>query len=176
MSKYRLPCECGKGIVIDASQAGQRIACECGAVLEVPTLRGVRALEPVQASASASRPAADWDFSRGLIFAGSIILIVIGAGVAWFGYEGLRAAPKITREDETKSFDKAIDELPPEEVYTIWKDFRDRGLGARGQNSLVEIRNFRAGRQRILAIGLALGAGGMLGAIGATLGRRKTSA
>jgi hypothetical protein len=176
MSKYLLPCECGKGIVIDASQAGQQIACECGVLLEIPTLRGVRALETVDDATSDSRRSAEWDSSRGLIFAGSLILFVIGAVVAYFGYDGLRATPKISREAETESFDKAIDDMSLEEVYETWKTIREHGLGARGQNVYVNIRKFRADRQRVLTIGIALCVGGLLGAIGATLGRRKSSA
>lgn len=176
MPKYHLPCECGKGIVIDASQAGQQIACECGVLLEVPTLRGVRALEAVDETTSASGQVAEWDSSRGLIFAGSLILFVIGAAVTLFGYDGLRATPKISREAETELFDKAIDDMSLEEVYETWKGIRDHGLGARGQNIYVNIRSFRAGRQRILAIGMTFCVVGLLGAIGATFGRRKSSA
>lgn len=176
MSKYLLPCECGKRIVIDASQAGQQIACECGKRLEVPTLRGVRELEPAQEATPASRPPAEWDSSRGFIFAGSLILFIIGAGIAYFGYDGLRSTPKISRELETETFDKAIDEMSLEEAYEAWKGVREHGLGPRGQNVYVNIRNFRAGRQRTLAIGIALCVGGVLGAGGTMLGRRKASA
>ena len=176
MSKYLLPCECGKGIAIDPSQAGQQIACECGKLLEVPTLRGVRTLEPVPETTSPSRQAAEWNSSRGVIFAGSLILFVVGAAVSYFGYEGLRATPNITRKAETESFDKAIDEMSLDEVYETWKGIREHGLGERGQNVYVNIRSFRAGRQRILAIGIALCVVGLIGGIGATLGRRNSSA
>ena len=173
MSKYLLPCECGKGLIIDTSQAGQRIACDCGVLLEVPTLRGVRALEAVQENPSTSRAAADWDSSRGMIFAGSLILFVIGAGVTYLGYAGWRATPNITREVETELFDEAIDDMSLDEVYETWKDFRERGLGARGENPFVNIRQLRAGRHRTLVIGLALCLGGLFGGMGSMLRRRK---
>jgi hypothetical protein len=41
---------------------------------------------------------------------------------------------------------------------------------------LVNIRAFRAGRQRMLTIGIALCVVSLLGAIGSMLGRRKISA
>jgi len=176
MSKYLLPCECGKRIAIDASQAGQQIACECGELLEVPTLRGVRALEPVPETTPPLRQAGEWNSSRGVIFAGSLILSVIGAAISYFGYEGLQATPNITREAETESFEKAIDDMSLDEVYEMWKEVRNHGLGPRGQNVFVNIRSFRAERQRILVIGITLCLVGVLGAIGATIGRRKSSA
>jgi hypothetical protein len=172
MTKYLLPCECGKGIVIDASQAGQRIECSCGALLEVPTLRGVRELEPVQAATSGSRPTADWDSTRGMIFAGSLLLFVMGAAVVFFGYSGLQATPNITREAEVKLFDKVIDEMTLDEVYEAWKGIREHGLGEQGQNAYVNIRNFRTGRLRIIATGMVLCVVGLLGSLGALWGGR----
>lgn len=176
MSKYLLPCECGKGIAIDVKQAGQQIACECGKLLEVPTLRGVRKLQPVQASETSSRKTNEWNASRGMIFAGSLILFVIGGTVSFFGYDGLRGTPNITRELERASFDKSIEEMSLDETYETWKRVREHGLGPRGQNVLVNIRAFRSGRQRMLTIGIALCVVSLLGAIGSMLGRRKISA
>ncbi|MDA1051964.1 MAG: hypothetical protein O3C40_15975 [Planctomycetota bacterium] len=184
MSKYLLPCECGKRITVDLSQAGQQIACECGQLLEIPTLRGVRELEPVQQTTSSARQSAEWDSSRGMVFAGSLILFVIGAAVSYFayagfsrfGYAGLRDAPNITHEVERESFDKAIDDMSLDETYEAWRAIREHGLGPRGQNVYVNIRSFRAGQQRLLTIGIVLCVVGMLGAIGSTLGRRKPSA
>jgi len=176
MSKYLLPCECGKAIAIDASQAGQQLTCECGKLLEVPTLRGVRELEPAPDTASSRRPAVEWESSRGMIFAGSLILIIIGAAVTYLGYNGLRATPNITREAETETFDQRIDDMSLEEVYETWKEVREQGLGERGENIYVNIRSFRAGRQRLLVIGIVFCVGGLLAAVGVTLGRRKSSA
>ena len=173
MSKYLLPCECGKGIAIVVSQAGQQIACECGKLLEVPTLRGVRKLKPVPETTSSSRRVAEWGSSRGAIFAGSLILFVIGAAVSYFGYEGLQATPNITREAERETFDKAIDDMSLDETHAMWVHFREHGLGPRGHDPYVNTRIFRAGRQRTLWIGIGLCVVGVLGAIGTTLSQRK---
>lgn len=176
MSKYLLPCECGKEIAVDVKQAGQQIACECGRLLEVPTLRGVRELEPVREIGPSSRQTADWNSSRGMIFAGSLILFAIGGAVSYLGYAGLRATPNVSREVERESFDKSIDAMSLDEMYETWKNVRTHGLGPRGQDMFVEIRAFRTGRQRMLTIGIVLCVVGSLGAIGSVLGRRETSA
>lgn len=176
MSKYLLPCECGKAIVIDASQAGQQLACECGKPLEVPTLRGVRELQPAPETSSQRRRPVEWNPSRGTIFAGSLVLMIFGAAISFLGYNGLQTTPNITREHETEAFDQRIDEMSLDEVYEIWKEIRELGLGERGGNIYVNIRNFRAQRQRLLVIGIVLCVGGLLGAIGANIGRGKPSA
>ncbi len=176
MSKYLLPCECGKSIAIETSQAGQQLACECGKQLEVPTLRGIRALDPLPEMAASSRRSAEWDQSRGMIFAGSLVLILIGAAVSFLGYDGLRTTPNITREAETEEFDQRIDEMTLDEIYETWKEVRVQGLGERGQNVYVNIRSFRAGRQQMLVVGIVLCVVGLLGVVGTMLGRRKSSA
>lgn len=173
MSKYLLPCECGKGVAVDIKQAGQQLACECGKLLEVPTLRGVRELEPLSDSASSIPKRADWDRSRGMVFAGSLLLFVLGASVSFVGYQGLRTSPNITREDEMESFDTSIDEMSLDETYATWQMIREHGLGPRGQNIFVNIREFRAGRQRMLTIGIALCVIGALGGMGSVVGLRK---
>ncbi len=50
MSSFLLPCTCGRQTVVTPSQAGQAVRCECGAPLEVPTLRGLRELAPATAA------------------------------------------------------------------------------------------------------------------------------
>ncbi|MCA9122820.1 MAG: hypothetical protein H6822_36710 [Planctomycetaceae bacterium] len=170
MSKYLLPCECGKGIAVDIKQAGQQIACECGKVLEVPTLRGVLDLEPVPEATTQLPPASVWNPARGMTFAGSFALVVIGAVVAFFGNAGLRSAPDISREVELESFDKTIDDMTLGEVYSAWKGIREHGLGARGENVFVNIRAFRAEKKRVLWLGALLCAVGAAGVVVATLG------
>lgn len=175
MSKYLLPCKCGKKIPIDLSQAGQQIPCECGTIVEVPTLRGVRELERSEAPVSASESRTEWDPTRGMIFAVSLLLFVTGAAVAYFGYQGLRATPDISNEVEQEEFASAVDDMTVVETYEVWQSIRDSGLGPRGQNVYVNIRKFRSGRKRTLAIGIAMCVIGVVGAIGANVGQSRRS-
>src|SRR5678815_2344165 len=50
MSHYLLPCACGQQISVSAAQAGESLRCSCGAMVEVPTMRGLRELERVETS------------------------------------------------------------------------------------------------------------------------------
>lgn len=83
--RFLLPCACGKSIPVEPAQAGNRIRCECGAELQVPSLLGMRHLQPVQDSHNggrASRPA--WG-ARQRLFSVGILLSATGLVVAtWF--------------------------------------------------------------------------------------------
>ena len=49
-TRFLVPCSCGKGIAVDATQAGDLVTCHCGASVEVPPLRVLKALEPAEPS------------------------------------------------------------------------------------------------------------------------------
>ncbi len=176
MSKYLLPCECGKNNQVDVSQAGQQIRCECGQLVEVPTLRGVRELERSDEPITESRKSTEWDATRGMIFAGSLLLFVIGAATSYFGYDGLRKTPNIPREVEQEEFATAVDDLSIVEAYELWKTVQESGLGPRGNNVYVNIRAFRSRRQRILTTGIVLCVVGLIGTVVASVGLRRKAA
>lgn len=70
--KYLLVCPaCNSRIAVETGQAGQTIRCSCGNSLEVPSIRGLRALEQV----ADDRPAAaSWTKRKGLLFLGGAML------------------------------------------------------------------------------------------------------
>jgi len=76
--KYLLPCPaCNSRLPVETGQAGQTIRCSCGNSLEVPSIRGLRALVQV----AEERPtAASWTKRKGLLFLGAAVSI--GALVA----------------------------------------------------------------------------------------------
>ncbi len=176
MSKYLLPCECGKNVLIDVSQAGQQIPCECGQLVEVPTLRGVRELERSDEPVVDSRASTEWDTTRGMLFAGSLLLFVIGGAVSYFGYEGLAITPNATHEVEREAFTAVIDDMTVVDGYEMWKEMKEHGLGPRGANPFVNVRAFRSGRQQALTVGIAICVIGLIGAVVASVGwQRKTA-
>lgn len=79
--KFLLDCTCGERLPVEACQAGEEIACACGARLEVPTLRRLQQLEPVDQPESA----ATWTRGQGTLFVlGAVCLLVGGAVGTWF--------------------------------------------------------------------------------------------
>jgi hypothetical protein len=85
--QYLLPCECGQKLPVDASQAGLRIRCTCGAQPQVPTLRGLATLERVTAPTGGRRPSS-WGPRQAVAFLGlSIFTVAAAAAVAlWFTF------------------------------------------------------------------------------------------
>jgi hypothetical protein len=75
--QYLLPCACGQQHRVAPAQAGELVRCGCGKSLLVPTLRGLRALEPAPESGP-SRTAPGWSRVHGAIFAVSLLVIMAG--------------------------------------------------------------------------------------------------
>jgi hypothetical protein len=92
MSTFLLPCACGQKTEVSVAQAGQSIRCACGAQLDVPTLRGLRALagsEPVQRAAG-TRPPRVWNNWHRV----ALLLILISAcSFAAGGYMAVTLPP-----------------------------------------------------------------------------------
>ena len=128
--KYLLPCDnCGKTHTIDTTQAGQQIRCPCGSLLEVPSLGGIRRLQP------ASEPAAPaarrkWNRGKGLVFAAGMFLAGCAAAVA--GLAGLyRVGIQIPQPPvyDAKTADAEVDGWSPSRTWDEWNRLREAGLG-----------------------------------------------
>jgi hypothetical protein len=74
--KYLLPCSsCGEKIPVEVSQAGQQIECNCRAILEIPTMAGIRALQRAELSPEDQRPISRWEARHGVLLAGAVITV-----------------------------------------------------------------------------------------------------
>jgi hypothetical protein len=117
MSRYLLTCACGKPVAVEIGQAGGQVRCECGARLDVPTLRRLRHLpvEPV-AAPPASRT---WQPRYGLVAALVALAFVLGAACCgvWL------SEPRIERVDLEQAYQVAlqrIDNMTPAEWWNLW--------------------------------------------------------
>jgi hypothetical protein len=121
-TNYLLPCSCGKRNTVDSGQAGLNVRCECGAELNVPTLRGLSSLERVEAAprAAAAVPAKVWGPRQGLIFLGSAILVA-AAAAAFFFWWRMPEAPSL--DPNYQEYNRAfIDSKSPEELMEFWRE------------------------------------------------------
>ncbi len=130
--KYQLPCgKCGAKLVVGLSEAGQSIACRCGAQVEVPSWREIRALQPaVEAPDGARRRA--WSRGRGVLFAAAMVLAAGGllvAGATGVSYYMAKPPPRPSAQD-IKAALAETQTLTPTEAWEAWTDMRDHGLGA----------------------------------------------
>jgi len=132
--KYLLPCTCGESIVVEVSQAGQRIPCKCGKSLEVPTMRAIRELAPAveenTKAAATQRPARTWSQTQGTIFGIGALLAVAGvaAAIYYFYWVIVIDVTPPTQADFDAMYAE-IDKIPVDELYETYKQVRNHQLG-----------------------------------------------
>jgi hypothetical protein len=134
--RFLLPCDCGKKLIVDATQAGEQLSCECGASLAVPTLRGLESLErldePAEASASSRRPSSAHPsrmLGSDLAFAGFLFLLILSVValiplvLIW-----LRLDTSFDMETDLLYGEQQIDMISVDESWQLWLEFRNNGL------------------------------------------------
>jgi hypothetical protein len=129
-TKYLLPCQCGATQPIDIAQAGQTVRCECGQSLDVPTMRDIRRLEPVEISEERKAVATDWSRVQGSLFAVGLAVTVISLIIAvflWINRMQLDTTKPVI--GDTAQINAAIDNFPPVEVWNAWQEVEHNGLG-----------------------------------------------
>lgn len=129
--QYLLPCgACGRKHAVEPRQAGQKIACDCGTALEVPSLRGLRELERTE-PAKVHRAGRTWTPARGVAFVVGILVALAGALVA--GYALMVWTTLDTSEPPPENLTAeyaAIDGRTPEQTLTLWQnEIVGRGIG-----------------------------------------------
>ncbi len=73
--KYLMPCACGECFPISTSQAGARVLCpSCGVRLDVPALRQLQELRPVDQPGRRLQPPR-WDARRAWMFFGFLLTL-----------------------------------------------------------------------------------------------------
>ncbi len=165
--KYRFPCErCGEKLLIDVSQAGRQIVCRCGATLEVPSLRAIRALEAATDVSVKPRPRT-WDRGRGVLFAGGVVLAVLGlltAGAAAAGWLSSEAPPSPSPQDLEAAL-TAVDGLSAPRAWDLWAEMRTDGLGPYIEPPQSMFQSFQQRVLKVFLVGLVLLAAGISAAV-----------
>lgn len=131
--KYQLPCSCGKSIPIEVSQAGQMVHCSCGAQLEIPTMRLIRQLQPVEAEAPEVRPvrATRWSVASRVLFVWGLAISALGLSLAAY-YQWGRSSLHTQEEAWDRTLDSDVDRLSNmdlDEAWRNWELVRDSGIG-----------------------------------------------
>ena len=128
-TKYLLPCpSCQHTSEVDAGQAGDRITCSCGAQVDVPTLRGLRALQPATApDKAAAKPASNWGLRQGLMLFGSVVLLV-GLLPAAYLYIRKVDAPQLDIALTIEQNSKQLDAMPLSDSWNYYEGLSKLGL------------------------------------------------
>lgn len=133
MSRYLLPCSCGKSSSISAAQAGETITCSCGKRLEVPTLRGLRDLERVEPDAATLREAGrTWEDRHRVAFV-LVVIAVAALGTAGYLAARLPAKPVFISADNAEEAQREAEEKlrnsSGKQVLDLYEELK-RGLSA----------------------------------------------
>ncbi len=117
--KYLLPCQCGNQIPVDTRQAGQEVRCECGTTLEVPTMKGVTALdrdEVQQEGDKLHQPemSGGWGVPQGVAVMGGMLMLL---GSVLFIFHYWNAPPRDPPDSD-------LSELTPYESFYYWQQLR----------------------------------------------------
>jgi hypothetical protein len=156
--RYRLPCKCGQTVLVERSQAGLSVICSCGTQLEVPTIRGLNALEPVHDAPEKI----GWTAQSGLLLIGALIVLIAGGAAA------IRVARLPVDPYDEKQIDQAmakkaaeIDGLEPGKVLEGWQEFRG-GLYIEDVGPELNYRKGRAAYNRWTWVLAGVAAAGLL--------------
>lgn len=131
---YQLPCNnCDAFIPVSPQMAGRTFNCElCQSSVEVPTMREIRRLEPVQdnrSSESVVRPkksrneSRSWLFSGGLLLAGVTLLAAIPL---WLYANGMQSESMVKQEIDFGN--QVLDEATPGVIWNAWTQMTANGL------------------------------------------------
>ncbi len=121
MSKYLVECNCGNKLPVEMGQAGGRVTCSCGNVVDVPPLRQLRHLP--QAAGEMARPTSTWNARKGLTTASLLLagVLVIFNAVSWF------TQPVVPQFDpvfyEHNVVDARLEKMTPVQGWTWWTEY-----------------------------------------------------
>lgn len=120
MAKYLVACTCGRQHTVETRQAGETIACECGATVAVPTLRQLRQLpEARMEAAGASPPSTSWGGRQRAITV-SLLLVMACLAVAGLSRTMEQPLPEFSATEYTKSVDRMMGAMTPLQAWESW--------------------------------------------------------
>lgn len=177
--QFLLPCKCGEAIPITIAQAGRTLACTCGEELRVPTLAGIRQLNPARpATAGKNAQAAAWNPLRGGLFVVGVIAATIGLALGGYASSWLRIISVAEAREYTEHMESHIlenvDKMTPSELYDNWKQVRVMsGPGALAITPLTQVQAIYDYWLWMAIVGFTVAALGILTAAGSLVNPRR---
>jgi hypothetical protein len=145
MSKYLVECSCGNKLPVEIGQAGGRITCTCGNLVDVPPLRKLRHLQAE--TTVVERPTSTWSARKGVITACLIVAGALAIVNAWSWF----TQPKVPEFDAAayqEGVDQRLNKLTPTQSWQWWTEYY-KPMAERGFSNL-ELAN-RGLIERIIA-------------------------
>ena len=167
MAAYWLPCpKCGERLRVETSQAGESLACRCGAAVEAPTLREMSRLEVVDEAAEAT---GRWGAKQGLglVAFAAAVATLLGAGyLEWSVFSRVvRPDPEVARTAEQE-----FDAMTPADGWYVWQTLKLGLFDPEEHDLIARQRRARFWQQALLA------SAGVLAVVGVLLALPRRSA
>jgi hypothetical protein len=129
MSKYLVECTCGNKLPVEIGQAGGRITCTCGNLVDVPPLRKLRHLQAE--TTTVERPKSTWSARKGVITACLILAGALAVVNAWSWF----TQPKVPIFDpvayQRDIIEQRLKKLTPTQGWLLWTEYY-RPMAERG--------------------------------------------
>jgi hypothetical protein len=167
MSKYLVECSCGNKLPVEIGQAGGRITCTCGNLVDVPPLRKLRHLQAE--TTVVERQTSTWSARKGVITACLILAGTLTIVNAWSWF----TQPKVPIFDpvsyQRDVIEQRFSKMTPTQSWQWWIEYykpmaergfsylelRDRGLIER---TIAERQSLRRTLWIVAAIAVAIAA------------------
>lgn len=169
---YLLPCDCGTAQAVTTQQAGQTVTCQCGRVLSVPALRGLRQLA-TQTIEPTHGKNASWSLGRGISFSMGVVLLLIGTG-SYFYFQTLLSRFHVpTAQVAQQQLESRIEGSDAVQLWGLWTSMRENALASRPAPVRAEVERVqdRLTLARNLGGGLALLGAGLAAIAYSRIGR-----
>jgi hypothetical protein len=170
---YLVPCACGKTVSVRARQAGDQVTCSCGAVVNVPTIRGLKQLKTVVDETELPAQRSTW---QGPLFSIGLIALFIGAMiflVAWLfppAYLHADWQTAALNAADAERANQVVAEMGVSDLYDEFLMLRDRTRSTPWDDMRKQVETAQATqRNRHLAGGIFLGLGALLTIVGLAL-------
>lgn len=171
---YLLPCSCGQKLRVRSRQAGEEVTCACGAVVHVPTIRGLKQLETVKDLDQAGPPPRS--MLQGPLFATGMLalfagLVILGASLIWPpAVLGANVHEAGMTEAEIARGKVPVDELGIDDLYEEYITLRNKARAPESSfaQAIVDAA-LHSQKARLLTGGAVAGIGAVLTIVGLLL-------
>lgn len=172
--RYQLSCSCGKVHVVGLGQAGQSLACACGANIAVPLLRDMKKLPAAVDERAAAQVAPGGGRSLPQFLAVLATIISLCAA-AFFGFGLTRIDPSWTEDAQRVVDNSIIDQMTADEAIGAWRLMVLEGLGEKQPDAQMLNRDTYRMLKRLLRYSLVSSAVFGLTAVGLSFARRRSA-
>lgn len=132
MSKYLVECSCGNKLPVEIGQAGGRITCSCGNLVDVPPLRKLRHLEAE--TTAVERPTSTWSARKGVIAACLILAGALTILNAWSWFTQPKV-PEFNAVNYQAGVEQRISKMTPTQSWQWWIEYY-KPMAERGFSNL----------------------------------------